>query len=59
MSTYNATAVNEYLISFFSLAGIAVLWALVLATTEVVRHYRTRLTRHMSPSTYVARPIVS
>lgn len=59
MSTYNATPLNVYLISVFSLAAIAMLFALVVATTEVVRHYRTRLTRHESPSAYMARPIVN
>jgi hypothetical protein len=59
MSSYNTTLLNVYLVSYFTLAAVAVLFALVSATTEAVRVYRTRATRHASPSTYVARPLVS
>lgn len=41
MSASNTTLLNVYLIGVFSIAAIAVLLALVSATTEVVRHFRT------------------
>jgi heme/copper-type cytochrome/quinol oxidase subunit 2 len=59
MSSYKATPLNVYLISFFTLAAIAALVVVVFAATEVVRHYRRRATRHESPSTYAAHPIPS
>jgi hypothetical protein len=58
MLSFDTTLLNVYLIGVFSLAGIALVLSLGVATTEVVR-YRRRLSRHESATTYVRNPLAS
>ena len=58
MLSFDTTLLNVYLIGVFSLAGIALVLSLGVATTEVVR-YRRRLSRHESATTYVRNSLAS
>ena len=50
MSSFDTTPLNVYLIGFFSLALIAVAFAIGVAAYELVRHRRLRLGRTEIPS---------
>ena len=52
MLSFDTTAMNAYLIGVFAIAAIALVLSLGVATAEVVRHRRLRLTRHQSLRSY-------
>ena len=61
MSNFDSTPLHVYLISFFSLAAIAVAFAMGVAAYELARHRRLHLSRTACSSTDVgstSRPIV-
>ena len=52
MLSFDTTAMNVFLIGVFTIAAVALVLSLGVATTEVVRHRRIRLTRHQSLRAY-------